>query len=59
MIDPRLVTIDEACERLSISRSTFYSLRNDGSIKVKKIGSKPLIPIDEITRYINQLEDAD
>ena len=59
MIDPRLVTIDEACERLSISRSTFYLLRSDGSIKVKKIGSKTLISIDEITRFINQLEDAD
>ena len=59
MIDPRLVTIDEACERLSISRSTFYSLRNDGSIKVKKIGSKTLVSSDEITRFINQLEDAD
>ena len=59
MVNPRLVTIDEACERLSIGRSTFYSLRNDGSIKVKKIGSKTLISIDEITRFINQLEDAD
>ena len=59
MIDPRLVTIDEACERLSIGRSTFYSLRNEGSIKVKKIGSKTLVLSDELTRYINQLEDAD
>ena len=59
MGDPRLVTIDEACERLSIGRSTFYSLRNEGSIKVKKIGSKTLVLNDEITRYINQLEDAD
>ena len=59
MDGPRLFTIDEACVRLSIGRSTFYSLRNDGNIKVKKLGSKTLVSSDEITRFINELEDAD
>ena len=59
MDEPRLLSIDEACGRLSIGRSPFYSLRNDGSIKGKKLGSKTLVSSDEITRFINLLEDAD
>ncbi len=31
--EPRLLTVDQACERLSVSRTTLYHLRRSGRIR--------------------------
>ena len=39
----KLVTVREACERLRISRASFYKLVQRGSLPLVKIGGKSLI----------------
>ena len=53
----RLLTINEVCSCFSISRSTFYALRNQGLIKTVKIGSRTLIVPEEVERFIDALEE--
>ncbi len=39
----RLLTVKEACDRLRISRATFYKLVRSGSIPLVKVGGKSLV----------------
>ena len=48
----RLLTIQEACERLRISRATLYNLVKNGQLAFMKIGGKLLIRDYVIHRLI-------
>lgn len=48
----RLVTVDEACTRLSITRPTLEKLVTRGEIRRVKIGRAVRIPESEIVRFI-------
>ena len=51
-IEPALVSIDVAADRLSISRRTLMARIADGSIRSVKVGRRRLVPvsaIDDIT----------
>jgi excisionase family DNA binding protein len=51
----RLLTIDEACEVLNISRTTFNRMKKKGQIKIVKIGPRRLgVKPEELRRYINR-----
>jgi excisionase family DNA binding protein len=41
-------TVDQACERLGISRTTLYDLFKTGGLKFIKIGARTLVPESEI-----------
>lgn len=47
-----LLTIDEACEALSIGRSKIYELITGGALASIKIGSRRLIAVSSIADYI-------
>ena len=49
---PLLLTVDEACESLHISRPTLYGLITDGSIRSIKIGRARRIPLEALERFI-------
>lgn len=56
MIDVgRLLTINETCERLSIGRTKFYRLVNDGEIKVLKLGGNHRVSEQALEDFINSL----
>jgi excisionase family DNA binding protein len=47
-----LLSVDEACNRLSISKSYFYMLLKRGEIRVVKLGRRTLVPEAELQRYL-------
>lgn len=51
----RLLTVRETCQRLSISRSTFYQLINGGKLPLRKIGGASRVRSDELDAYIKGL----
>ena len=56
MTELKLLSIQEACTRLSLSRSTVYDLIKKGEFKAVNIGTRRLITSTEIDRYIQNLE---
>ncbi|MBN7296566.1 helix-turn-helix domain-containing protein [Mycobacteroides abscessus] len=49
-----LLTVEEALERLRISRATLHRLMAQGRIARVKIGSRSFVSATEITRFINE-----
>ncbi len=44
------LSVEEACLRLSISKSFFYLLVKRNQLRVIKLGRRTLVPIDELER---------
>ena len=53
----QLVSVNEACKTLSISRPTFYRMVQRREISLIKIGRKSLISVSEIKVYIKKLKE--
>lgn len=53
-IKKALLTVDEARMTMNISRATIYRLFSEGSLRYVQIGSKRLVPIAEIERFIDE-----
>jgi excisionase family DNA binding protein len=49
-----LLTIDEACERLSISRPTFYELVHAGKLRSIKIGAARRVPASALEEFVSE-----
>ena len=56
MTELKLLSIQGACTRLSLSRSTVYTLIKKGELKTVKIGTRRMFTSAEIDRYIQNLE---
>ena len=41
------------CQRVGISRATFYKYVELGKIRVVKIGGRTLVPAEEVTRLLS------
>lgn len=48
----RARTVSDFCGQLSISRSHFYCLVNEGRIKIIKVGNHALVPETELERLV-------
>jgi excisionase family DNA binding protein len=53
-----LVSVPQACERLSISRMTLYRLLRRDQIKTVKIGRRRLVSATELNRFVARMERA-
>lgn len=53
-IEPISVRIREACRLTGIGRSKLYELIADGELKVVKVGSITLVPIDDLRAFIDR-----
>ena len=54
VLDDELFTIEQVCEKLHISRATFYRHRNMGLIVPTKFaGRRPLLTQEDIDKYLN------
>jgi excisionase family DNA binding protein len=53
-----LVSVEQACERLSISRMTFYRLIRSDKVKTAKIGRRRLVSVTELSRFVARMERA-
>jgi len=54
-----VLTVAETCERLRISKTKFYDLKRAKELETMKIGRLTRVPIDSITKYINEQRDAE
>ena len=58
-MSPLLVTIKEAAETLSVSRSTIYRLIDSGRLLAVRVASAPRIPAAALERFVEQaIRDA-
>ena len=48
----------EAAEKLSVGRTTIYSLTERGELKTVKIGRRALITADSLDAYVQRLTEA-
>jgi len=53
------VTIPRACQITGLGRSTIYRLFESGQLQRLKSGTRTLIKIDDLERYIESLTDAE
>ena len=51
---PAAYTIDGFAERLTISRGTVYNLIKSGQLRVVKIGTRTVIPAEEVNRILGE-----
>ena len=50
-----VLTVDEAAQRLRVSRWTLYNLIRSNQLRTVKIGRRRLIPVDALAEYLAQL----
>lgn len=55
----RLLTIDEVCAHLRVSRWTFYQLVNSGELSTVKIRRRRLVAVAALSDYVRRLTDED
>jgi excisionase family DNA binding protein len=54
---PRLVlTVEEAAQRLCISRTVMYALVSSGAVRSIRIGRLRRVPADALSEFVHQLE---
>ncbi|MEC3910312.1 helix-turn-helix domain-containing protein [Sphingobium sp. CR2-8] len=54
--EPITVRVPDACRMLGIRRSKFYELIADGEIRILKLGSATLVPMEQIRALVRRLE---
>ncbi len=54
MLRPLLVSIEQAAELLSLSRSKMYLLINDGEFKPVRIGRSVRLPMDQLESFVDR-----
>ena len=50
--------VEEACERLRISRWSFYRLIQQNRLRTVTIGRRRFVPDDEISRFVTKLTES-
>ncbi|RFU42751.1 DNA-binding protein [Actinomadura logoneensis] len=56
---PELVlTVDEAAERLRVSRWTLYNLIRSNQLRTVKIGRRRLVPVSALVECLDQLSEV-
>jgi excisionase family DNA binding protein len=53
-----LVSVEQACERLGISRMTFYRLLRRDELRTAKIGRRRMVSPTELNRFVARMERA-
>lgn len=53
-----LISVEQACERLGISRMTFYRLLRNDELKTAKIGRRRMVSPTELNRFVTRMERA-
>jgi len=52
------LTVDEAAERLRVSRWTLYNLIRSNQLRTVKIGRRRLIPVAALADYLAELTEV-
>lgn len=54
-----LLSLEEACRRLGIGRTTLYQQMKEGKLAYVKIGRRRLVSVKAIERFIEQHENEE
>lgn len=57
-MDELVLTVDEAAERLRVSRWTLYTLIRSNQLRTFKIGRRRLVSADALAECINNLAEV-
>ena len=52
-----VLTVDEAAERLRVSRWTLYNLIRSNQLRTVKIGRRRLVPVNALAECLDQLTE--
>ncbi|GAA3948191.1 hypothetical protein GCM10023085_33080 [Actinomadura viridis] len=52
-----VLTVDEAAERLRVSRWTLYNLIRSNQLRTVKIGRRRLVPVNALAEYLDLLAE--
>ena len=52
----KLLTIDQICEFLNVSKSTAYKLFRSGDLPGRKIGGKWQINLSKLEEFLNEVD---
>ncbi|MFB4311945.1 helix-turn-helix domain-containing protein [Actinomadura sp. GTD37] len=55
MLTDLVLTVDEAAERLRVSRWTLYNLIRSNQLRTVKIGRRRLVPANALAEYLDKL----
>lgn len=55
MLTDLVLTVDEAAERLRVSRWTLYNLIRSNQLRTVKIGRRRLVPVNALAEYLDKL----
>jgi excisionase family DNA binding protein len=53
--DQRALSVKEACEYISLGRTSFYKLVKSGQIPARKCGGSTIVLIDELDQALESL----
>jgi excisionase family DNA binding protein len=53
-LKPLAYRVSDFCEQIGVCKSTFWKLRAAGKIRTIKIGSRVLVPADEVERILKE-----
>lgn len=51
--EPLAYSINDACRVSGIGRTTLYALIGKGEIKVRKVGTRTLVPADSLRNFLS------
>jgi excisionase family DNA binding protein len=51
----RLYSVEDVCERLTISRPTFYALVRSGTLRTVSIGTRRLVRARDLASFLDEL----
>ncbi|MGW5411756.1 helix-turn-helix domain-containing protein [Actinomadura geliboluensis] len=58
MLTDLVLTVDEAAERLRVSRWTLYNLIRSNQLRTVKIGRRRLVPVNALAECLDQLSEV-
>ncbi|MFF5250208.1 helix-turn-helix domain-containing protein [Streptosporangium sp. NPDC000095] len=55
-MDDLVITVDEAAQKLRVSRWTLYTLIRSNQLRTIKIGRRRLVPVDALAECVDNLK---
>lgn len=57
-IAPLAISINEACKAANVGRTTLYGAIGRGELKVKKLGRRSILMIEDVSDWIKGLPES-